>query len=378
MKNTHLVFCMPAFGIGGAEKVLVHLLDELRQFNNMKITVISNAEITNPFFKSWFNDRPDINVRVLNFTTPRPNGFVAQNIWRIKRFFARKQITRAYINISKDADLVIDYLNFHARRYMRNIKRPKVAFYHSSINYFVQDNVQKFVRYYDKIVALSDSFVADYKTLFPDTAHKVMRIYNPIRTKEIQELAYGADCPQDSRYFVVCCRMHWHKDIKTVLHAFDKFWTETTDKSIKLYLVGDGEKRAEWQNMARTLPASDNIIFTGELSNPLGYIKNAMALIMSSYNEGLPFVLCEAQSLNTLCVASNCKSGTGEIVQNGKAGLLFKAGDINDLTTALHNVADVSIDIQTLLNNATKGLARFEPKSIAAEIVNLTQIVKNN
>ncbi|MBP3340498.1 MAG: glycosyltransferase [Alphaproteobacteria bacterium] len=375
MKNTHLVFCMPAFGIGGAEKVLVHLLDELRLFEHMRITVISNAEITNPFFKSWFNDRPDIKVHVLNFTTPRPSGFFSQNIWRIKRFIARKHIMRAYINITKDADLVIDYLNFHARRYMQYIKRPKVAFYHSSINYFVQDNVQKFVRYYDKVIALSDSFVADYKALFPNTANKVMRIYNPIRIKEIQELACGADCPLDPKYFIVCCRMHWHKDINTVLYAFDKFSSETTHKDIKLYLVGDGEKRAEWQNLAQTLPSSDRIIFTGEKSNPLGYIKNAMALIMSSYNEGLPFVLCEAQSLNTLCIASNCKSGTGEIVQHGNAGLLFEAGDINGLANAMHQVADTSIDIQALTSNATQGLARFEPKSIALEIVNLMNVI---
>ncbi|MBQ4130230.1 MAG: glycosyltransferase [Alphaproteobacteria bacterium] len=375
MKNTHLVFCMPAFGIGGAEKVLVHLLDELRLFEHMRITVISNAEITNPFFKSWFNDRPDIKVHVLNFTTPRPSGFFSKNIWRIKRFIARKHIMRAYINITKDADLVIDYLNFHARRYMQYIKRPKVAFYHSSINYFVQDNVQKFVRYYDKVIALSDSFVADYKVLFPNTANKVMRIYNPIRIKEIQELACGADCPLDPKYFIVCCRMHWHKDINTVLYAFDKFSSETTHKDIKLYLVGDGEKRAEWQNLAQTLPSSDRIIFTGEKSNPLGYIKNAMALIMSSYNEGLPFVLCEAQSLNTLCIASNCKSGTGEIVQHGNAGLLFEAGDINGLANAMHQVADTSIDIQALTSNATQGLARFEPKSIALEIVNLMNVI---
>lgn len=375
MKNTHLVFCMPAFGIGGAEKVLVHLLDELRLFEHMRITVISNAEITNPFFKSWFNDRPDIKVHVLNFTTPRPSGFFSKNIWRFKRFIARKHIMRAYINITKDADLVIDYLNFHARRYMQHIKRPKVAFYHSSINYFVQDNVQKFVRYYDKVIALSDSFVADYKALFPNTANKVMRIYNPIRIKEIQELACGADCPLDPKYFIVCCRMHWHKDINTVLYAFDKFSSETTHKDIKLYLVGDGEKRAEWQNLAQTLPSSDRIIFTGEKSNPLGYIKNAMALIMSSYNEGLPFVLCEAQSLNTLCIASNCKSGTGEIVQHGNAGLLFEAGDINGLANAMHQVADTSIDIQALTSNATQGLARFEPKSIALEIVNLMNVI---
>ena len=59
--------------------------------------------------------------------------------------------------------------------------------------------------------------------------------------------------------------------------------------------------------------------------------------MLSSAWEGLPTVLIEAMAVGTPVVATDCKSGPTEILQNGKYGQLVQVGDIEGLAEAIIN-----------------------------------------
>ena len=98
-----------------------------------------------------------------------------------------------------------------------------------------------------------------------------------------------------------------------------------------LYIVGDGPDREKLMMLAQN---NNRIIFTGQIDDAYAIIKSAEALILSSsekIGEGLPTVLIEAQALGTLAVSSDVKSGPAEILMNGKAGILFKTKNPEEL-----------------------------------------------
>lgn len=370
----HIVFMVHELAIGGMQMVLLQNLVQLRKNPGLKLTVIVGTPVTHELFADFFKQYPDINLVVVpSFALKRPRrGFIARNIWRLNRFLYNKLLRHQYYNVTDYADLVIDYTHFHTYPVKLKPGRlvPYVAFYHSGYLQFVKDDEYKNAHRYTKIIVLSESFAIDIREKYPKLADKVDWIYNPIDIDKIIDSANAAQSAPGGKYFVVAARMHWHKDNETAIRAFNKFY-ETEKPDCKLYLIGDGDMRAYWQDLANSLPARDNIIFTGEMSNPYGYIRDASALVMSSYSEGLPFVLCEAMALDTLCIASNCKSGVNEIMCGGQGGLMFEPGNVDELAARMSDVYNGRGDFDKMRRVAKEGLARFAPEKIANQVLGL-------
>ncbi|MCM1294133.1 MAG: glycosyltransferase [Muribaculaceae bacterium] len=271
-----------------------------------------------------------------------------------------------------NTDVFIDYKNMEFSRELAMTDRPKIAWCHGSINFFNNEKLIKKLPMYDKLVCLTDSFVSDFKTKYPQYADRIVRIYNPIdcdairRTSETQKKI-------DGKYFVVVSRLDCDKDIETVIHAFDKFWTTENEPDIRLIIVGGGSKAKHLQSIANKLPSASNIMFTGPIPQPFGYMRDAIANILSSYNEGLPTVLIEAMAVGTLNISSDCPNGPAEILLNSDAGLLFAPGDTEKLSQIMSDIWNGRIDTKEKITVATCSLSRFNANNIINEIYNLIQ-----
>ena len=72
--------------------------------------------------------------------------------------------------------------------------------------------------------------------------------------------------------------------------------------------------------------------------NPYKYIIKSDIFILSSIYEGLPNVLLEAMTLKKIIISSNCQTGPKEILNNGKYGIMFKPGSVEDLERKILNL----------------------------------------
>ena len=79
-------------------------------------------------------------------------------------------------------------------------------------------------------------------------------------------------------------------------------------------------------------------------------------------------------AVETLNIASSCPNGPREILMDGKAGLLFKPGNVDELAQHMTNVYHKNTDINSMVKVATKSLKRF---SIATIIKKITNILNN-
>ena len=271
----------------------------------------------------------------------------------------------------KDIDVFIDYHDFGFSQELKKIKKSKkIAWFHSALNVFIKHNFKNKLKYYDKTVVLTDECANDLKKLCPQYADKIIRIYNPIDIKSIKEKSKGTR-PVKSKYFCCVSRLSGDKDIKTVLDAFEDFYVVNNKPKIKMVFVGDGDKSSEYKQYANNLKSKKQILFVGAKKEPFVYMKNSVAHILSSYNEGFGLVLIEAASVGVLNISSDCKYGPSEILLNGRGGILFESGNVKQLSKCLSDVYNNKPNIKKMIQESSKTLTRFESKSVAKEIISL-------
>lgn len=379
MTKLKVAFCIPDMIVGGVESVLLRTLEELEKHDDIKISILMHKPLKEKIFIDWFNAHPNIKQYVYY---PRFDFFegIAQytKIFPLKNirkiiFSIYKKIRRRYISqiiASGKFDIFLDYKNFSFFKELRKARQPKITWVHGSINYFEENHFINHIQIYDKIVCLSDSFLKDFKKKHPESADKITRIYNPINFDEIKKIS--TQMPgHNGKYFLCVSRLSYDKDIETIIRAYNKFWINENAPEIQMVIVGDGPNAPQLKQLAASLPAGKNIVFPGCMPVPFGYMRGAMAHIMSSRNEGLPTVLIECASIGTLNVASNCKSGVSEILLNGKAGVLFKPGNDEELAKIMSDIWNNRLPVNDLINTATNNITRFATKDISDQILRL-------
>ena len=133
-----------------------------------------------------------------------------------------------------------------------------------------------------------------------------------------------------------------------------------------LLLVGDGPLREKLAELAESLGISA-VHFAGYQSDTARYYQIMNVFALSSRTEGLPQAAVEASFSGVPVVASRV-GGLPELVDDGRTGLLFDAGDISGLAVALDRVLANPSWARTLTQAAfAKVSSRFEVGRMANE-----------
>ena len=341
MKKKKIAICLRDMRIGGVESVFVRMADALLATGRYDIVFISYARITAPVYAEWFANHPEVETHALypskylgtnlpHFFLRRLTRLVLRGIYRWAR---RAMIPRRRF---ADVDVFIDFYDMSFVREFKKFNARKIAWWHSSKKKFLSGDYARRMKVYDKLVALTDGFIADIATQYPDIAAKTVRIYNPIDADMVRARAKDAPCGGD--YFAYVSRLDGDKDTETVIRAFDMFWRGAGGPDIDLVIVGDGHLGREMRHLASKMSAHSHIVFTGALNNPFGVMAGAMANILSSYSEGLPTVLIEGLALGVPEISSDCPNGPAEILQQGKLGFLFRPGAADELAAHMSAV----------------------------------------
>lgn len=106
-------------------------------------------------------------------------------------------------------------------------------------------------------------------------------------------------------------------------------------------VVGDGHCRKQMEAECRSLGILDHFRFVGWVDHEkvADYINLADAVVMPSESEAMALVYLETQACGRLLIASDIPAAR-ETVRDGETGLLFRMGDIADLTRNILLAAD--------------------------------------
>ena len=102
---------------------------------------------------------------------------------------------------------------------------------------------------------------------------------------------------------------------------------------LHLLLAGEGERRADYESLARTLGVADRAHFLGWRDDVPALVAACDFLLLPSRWEGLPTIVLEAFALGRPVVATRV-DGTGGVVVEDQTGYTASVGDARDLAAA--------------------------------------------
>lgn len=113
----------------------------------------------------------------------------------------------------------------------------------------------------------------------------------------------------------------------------------------KLVLVGDGSIRPEIEALIAAHQLQPYIEITGWASNleVRRHLLNAWAMVLPSFAEGLPVAIMEALALGRPVISTTI-AGIPELVKPGECGWLAPPSSIEDLTSAMRQALQSSIE----------------------------------
>jgi glycosyltransferase involved in cell wall biosynthesis len=195
--------------------------------------------------------------------------------------------------------------------------------------------VKRFYPWADAVVGVSSGVADDLVRTIGLDPSRVRVVYNPVVTPDLQTLAqepvahpwFDGDVP----VLVAAGRLRPQKDFPTLLSAFASRRT----RNARLVILGEGPERESLEVMASDLGIGTDVDLPGATPNPYAYMARATAFVLSSRWEGLPTVLVEALRCGVPVIATDCPSGSREILADGQYGTLVPVGDVRALAEAI-------------------------------------------
>ena len=196
----------------------------------------------------------------------------------------------------------------------------------------------------DSVIAISKGVMDDVKDVCSLSDDKILHIYNPVVTDSFAEdikASPDIPCSRDIPLIIASGRLVEQKDYPTMLKSLALVIKK---KPVNLMILGKGHLEDEVTSLAKELNIDNHVIFKGFVDNPLSYIKQADIFLMTSAWEGFGNVLVEALYCGLSIVATDCKAGPAEILNNGEYGHLVPVGDEKAISDAILDVIKKPFD----------------------------------
>lgn len=187
-------------------------------------------------------------------------------------------------------------------------------------------------RDYKHIVVICDDMKKELEEMYPESAVKGVRIYNPMNFEEIYRKINDVSCLSEKdlkllrdEFFIAVSRLVPGKNRVELVEIYANLKARGVKE--KLYILGDGPDRINIENKIKELNLEKDVFLLGERKNPFPFMKAAKMFLHTSMGEGLPTVFIEAMLCDTIVVAYDCPTGPREILSDGKAGGLITLGN---------------------------------------------------
>ena len=318
-ENNKIVFGITKLGIGGAERVLVDMANNLscNGYDITIFTIYSGGEL-----EKDLNDK----VKLKSIYDENKSKYMEKSkITAIYVLLFKKHIYNKYLR--NKYDTYIAFLEGPITRILMFAKN-NVAWVHNDIGKVFGNSLKakikkkidkKIYGKYEKIVFVSKQNKEAFEELYGNISKREV-IKNYIDKERIKRLAEENTNEKDFKVlnlnlfpsFVTVARLVKQKGIDRFIRVHKKLIDEGLMH--KVYVIGDGEEKYELKRLVNTLNVEDTFIFLGQKQNPYPYIKKGDYFALLSYFEGYGMVIEEAKILGKPVVITD--TAAKEAVEN--------------------------------------------------------------
>jgi glycosyltransferase involved in cell wall biosynthesis len=329
--HSRLAIYVPELIVGGAERSMLKLAGGISRRGNEVDLVLAHAG--GPLM-----DEVPASVRVVDLGA----GRVLTSLPALARYLRRER-PAALLSVLQ-ANLIAPWARSLAgvstRIFVseRNTLSSEIRHYASSLRMRLMPRMIR-LSYprADGIVAVSEGVATDLAKATGIPRRRIQVIYNPIVTPRLEEMSRESLTnpwfePGAPPVILAVGRLTVQKDFGTLIRAFSSV---RRSHVAHLMILGDGEERAALQSQIQDAGLERDVSMPGYIPNPYPYMKRSSLFVLSSRWEGLPGVLIEALYCGVPAVATDCPSGSREILADGKFGPLVPVGDAKALAEAI-------------------------------------------
>ena len=172
---------------------------------------------------------------------------------------------------------------------------------------------------------------------------------------------------QDDKVIISIGRLASEKNWETLFRAVAQVYAQ--HPNMRLVLIGDGPQKQALEELAAELGIAGRITFTGQLpfEEIPAYLKAADLFSFASVTETQGLVTIEAMAAGLPVVAVDA-SGTHDIVDNGKEGLLVK-NDPNALAFAINEMLCNPQQMKQFSANALQKAKTFDINRLGKHMI---------
>lgn len=345
-----ILFVIPSFGAGGAERQLSELLKHLDP-HKFEIHVAV-------FYDRGYYDNGELwdEVENLNWiklhSLHKRIGFLGyfsvmlklENLIR----YIRPKVIHGYLG----ANLPVLFLGL-----LNNI--PVVwGIRRTSANLSMMDKVSKTLlgvtaflsRFTSLLIFNSEAGCSNYTNKLGFKSKKIKVISNGIDLSKFfpdfasgSKMRSGWGVTPETNLIGIVGRLHPVKDHTTFLLTCSNLVRNSGIENLKFVIVGDGDANyvAFLKSLTNSLGLDSYVIWTGSRNDLLGVYNALDVLILTSVDEGFPNVIGEAMACAVPCVSTR----VGDVERIiGHTGFVVDIKDNNGLETAVRKILNESYD----------------------------------
>lgn len=315
-----ILFLIPNLGSGGAEKVLVNLVNNIDK-GKYDVTVQTLFDIGEN--KELLSDSvkyiPGYKIQVRGYS-------------KLQKVIPQRLLSKMIIK--GEYDYIISFLEDVSTRIVggiRSEKIKKIAWVHTEMLSQKQfsrcyRSLQEAIITYesmDCVVTVSEQIKHGLKKFVKTDSITVK--YNVIESDHIVEDSRATpkdmECGDD-RAICSIGRLMPVKGFDRLLEAHKRLIDEGLYH--RVYIIGKGQELKTLQTKVEMLGLSDSFQFLGYRSNPYKYISNCDLYVCSSRREGFSTAVTEALIVGTPVVSTDCSGAKELLGENNEYGIVVE------------------------------------------------------
>lgn len=221
---------------------------------------------------------------------------------------------------------------------------------------------------YDSVICISDKTKDLLIDFIGKTKAKIDIVYNGIDTNlyknattgDLEKENYGC-----SIALIQVAAFRHQKDQDTSIKALCHL-----PESYHLYLVGDGVRRRDLEELSKTLGVEKRVHFLGIRKDVPNLLKASDIVIMSSHWEGFGLAAVEGMAAGKPVIASDV-DGLKQVVEG--AGILFSPGDDMQLAQIIEELTGFPDKQMSIVKNCQRKAKNYDILSMADKYFQIYQ-----